>query len=629
MERRLPISRKKSKKHAASHLLGKGEEKGVSSSFKDNRQVAAQDGLLHAALRHSPLQLAARRLQEGMSGISRLSETGSYPDPADGVMQASPDAYEWADFLIKTAGDFGGNPYQKELLSLQKLVDQLGRREVAALLAKPGDESYSTAESELADKIPSTLEGELAALQAKVFSNPADVDIIHARMQAFHLPVTKNIIKAVKDYNYNSEWISFNPENFTSWIRLATGQGSIRDAQYIIHEAIEIGELLATDGFDPFMTEKAYSELPGGQQEALGEQFGDDGGLYDSSHLVALEYEYRFLARQINKLTGLNLSFRDAAAADPDRREPAEKLLAEDGVTVLDQAPAYRHKQVEMVKLGPLAMQTVQLPGDPMPLSQVVRRIKASPIAGVAAQLKVGPGTSSSSVIQRKLLDLDLALGATPVNLHSEPIQRLEITFKGEKIETKTKTIFELTQMAQALLKVDVNDPNAKLIYQAIETGEHKEEEEANDDLFDDLDDLVGSTGGFDDLLGEEDWDEPEETKVHPSLLHPGEIRNLNRSLPGLEAKGVHYDNLDGALSIASKKGTLAAQVAELVWRVVNGHTFLDGNKRTGSQMLQSMANKNGKKLLIDPQGLLLKVANAKSGYTVEQFALDLTPSFQ
>ncbi|MCB0682165.1 MAG: hypothetical protein KDC32_14830, partial [Saprospiraceae bacterium] len=288
---------------------------------------------------------------------------GSYPDPADGVMQASPDAYEWADFLIKTAGDFGGNPYQKELLSLQKLVDQLGRREVAALLAKPGDESYSTAESELADKIPSTLEGELAALQAKVFSNPADVDIIHARMQAFHLPVTKNIIKAVKDYNYNSEWISFNPENFTSWIRLATGQGSIRDAQYIIHEAIEIGELLATDGFDPFMTEKAYSELPGGQQEALGEQFGDDGGLYDSSHLVALEYEYRFLARQINKLTGLNLSFRDAAAADPDRREPAEKLLAEDGVTVLDQAPAYRHKQVEMVKLGPLAMQTVQLPG--------------------------------------------------------------------------------------------------------------------------------------------------------------------------------------------------------------------------------------------------------------------------
>lgn len=41
------------------------------------------------------------------------------------------------------------------------------------------------------------------------------------------------------------------------------------------------------------------------------------------------------------------------------------------------------------------------------------------------------------------------------------------------------------------------------------------------------------------------------------------------------------------------------------------------------------MANKNGKKLLIDPQGLLLKVANAKSGYTVEQFALDLTPSFQ
>ncbi|MCB0682164.1 MAG: hypothetical protein KDC32_14825, partial [Saprospiraceae bacterium] len=186
-------------------------------------------------------------------------------------------------------------------------------------------------------------------------------------------------------------------------------------------------------------------------------------------------------------------------------------------------------------------------------------------------------------------------------------------TFKGEKIETKTKTIFELTQMAQALLKVDVNDPNAKLIYQAIETGEHKEEEEANDDLFDDLDDLVGSTGGFDDLLGEEDWDEPEETKVHPSLLHPGEIRNLNRSLPGLEAKGVHYDNLDGALSIASKKGTLAAQVAELVWRVVNGHTFLFCYKRTGNQMLQSMANKNGKKLLIDPQGLLLKVANAKS----------------
>lgn len=538
------------------------------------------------------------------------------------VVQQAPDVYAWAEYLL-AGGDFEGNPHSKILLHMKGLLEKFGGERISLALAAGDEASGQEDDDELGE--PAKLDMEAITAMDELLPKPLqqlcklvnaqnDIDAIHAQMSAFHLPVTKRIVQAVKDYNYNSEWISFNPENFHSWMRLATQQASIRDAQYLIHEAIEIGELLGEEEpFDPFLSEEAFQKLDGRVKDALSKRWtkGDDesdddeGGLrlYDKSHLVALEYEYMFLALQVNKLTGLHLTYRHAAAADPDRREPAQKLTAEDGQTPLDDEPTYSGMQQQPVELDLKVRGLLRLGSGQLTLADVVRGVKSASITGVAAQLRSKDSAPGAVIVQRVVVQVD-----------------------GKDYDTKEHTVAELMETAQRLQKVNGSgDLVAKQLFTAIEEGDHKPEEDLDDD-YDDFTQPAASSGSVDisELLGEEDLhvDEPD---IDASLLSEGEIRNINAGLPDREAKGFNSDTIGVNLMSARRESTVAGQIAVLVWGIVRGHVFLDGNKRTGALMLAAMAAKNKLAVATDPAPFLLKVADAKSGYSQSQFVSDVS----
>ncbi len=93
----------------------------------------------------------------------------------------------------------------------------------------------------------------------------------------------------------------------------------------------------------------------------------------------------------------------------------------------------------------------------------------------------------------------------------------------------------------------------------------------------------------------------------------------LHEQFPA-EVPGFNYDNLDGALFLAAREPDLASQAAGLVYRVVNGHTFGDANKRTGGALLDWIMahNRGGAPLLGGTQALLSRVAT--KGYSLEEF---------
>ena len=353
------------------------------------------------------------------------------------VAQRAIDVTSWLRLLVE-----GGEPMlddyaphfeaMREAMVTKNDPDLVLTRELLDYRRDPdGNELSQEAQSNSFDVEDSLLD-ELRKVQTRLQASNHDVDAIHEGMQRFGLPVTRQIVEAVKRYNYNSEWIEFTAENFVCWMRLATGQGSIRDAQYIIHEAIEIGEILKDpSGLDPFMTPEAYERLDGDEKSRLSDVMGgasdsdEDGedaatggdGLYASSHLTALEFEYKFVALQIRRLAGLSFDYRDIAAADPDRDEGRHLLLTPDKTAPLKDSPDYAYAGDTAVDPDGAARERLGLGSGALTLGRLVRVVKAMPVR----QLR---RASSAPVVQRQIVwasgtihhDKDLAAGAARGN---------------------------------------------------------------------------------------------------------------------------------------------------------------------------------------------------------------------
>jgi hypothetical protein len=317
------------------------------------------------------------------------------------VQRADPDVLEWADLLTGDV-DFEGHPFETELTQIREIINKIGAEKVRAYLR----EELGIGEgAEIGEQLNQMLTNPLEGIRQAILSSDVDVDKIFEAMQAFGLPVTKNIVKAVKSYNYNSEWINFTPDNFLSWIKLATGQGNIRDAQYLIHEAIEIGAILNSGtGLDPFMTPEEYGELEGEESDRLSDVFGGGedggGGLYATSHLRALEYEYKFVAIQIHSLTGLAYSYLDVAAADPDRSEARDKLMAPNSEETLGEDEQYANVGENVVDLSPQKRELLGFEEGAVTLSDLVRAVKGYKIAQLMQRKTVD---NSHAPIQRQI----------------------------------------------------------------------------------------------------------------------------------------------------------------------------------------------------------------------------------
>jgi death-on-curing protein len=69
-----------------------------------------------------------------------------------------------------------------------------------------------------------------------------------------------------------------------------------------------------------------------------------------------------------------------------------------------------------------------------------------------------------------------------------------------------------------------------------------------------------------------------------------------------LNAASLNYlfDTLDGSLLDFDPYPTIVEKAALVAWRIISGHIFIDGNKRTGMECCRLLLELNGYDMLID-----------------------------
>ena len=147
-----------------------------------------------------------------------------------------------------------------------------------------------------------------------------DIASIQRAMRQVGIIVDRATVHLVKRYSFDSQGIGFSYRNITGWRRLASGKGIIGDAAYIVHEIAEVQELQRIQqqtGFD-FMGQ-SVPKLP---RRQLAQWKSDFDRYYRQSHSKALEAEYDFVVKEINRyinIPKLKITRLQAAAIDPTR----------------------------------------------------------------------------------------------------------------------------------------------------------------------------------------------------------------------------------------------------------------------------------------------------------------------
>ena len=187
-----------------------------------------------------------------------------------------------------------------------------------------------------------------------------DVGKVHKAMREVGIAVDRDILLAVKRYNFDSQGLAFTYPNYAAWRRLATGKGTIGDAAYIIHEVAEVRELQRIQqqtGFD-FMG-KNFNNLSRTKRQQWPSDFDR---YYKQAHSKALEAEYEFVTEQINRYINdpkLKITKLQAAAIDPTRyvrhgikiTEAARHMFV-DGVVMKEHHHYHLWRATEMIPLS-------------------------------------------------------------------------------------------------------------------------------------------------------------------------------------------------------------------------------------------------------------------------------------
>ncbi len=224
------------------------------------------------------------------------------------------------------------------------------------------------------------LENPAALRQTLMQTN--DIGRVQQELARLGVHADRDMIEAVKRYNFDSAGIGFYQDNYAAWKRLATGQGTPADAQYLVHEMAEVHALRQTQsrtGFD-FMG-RGYENMSDAQARQWQSRFNDE---YLKAHRTALEAEYDFLSKHINSATNgrVNLSRNQLAAIDPTRAEARQWMLA-DGVPIENHHNfgQWQARGNETVQLsGSVARRLGLPPGQPVTIADLIRRIKHSPL---------------------------------------------------------------------------------------------------------------------------------------------------------------------------------------------------------------------------------------------------------
>ena len=217
-----------------------------------------------------------------------------------------------------------------------------------------------------------------------------DIGQVQKAMQQLGIKVARNILHAVKRYNFDSQGIGFRYDNYTSWRRLATGSGTIGDAAYLVHEIAEVEELQRIQrqtGFD-FMG-RNVDALPRSKRLQWPSDFDR---YYNEAHSKALSAEYEFVAEQVNRYINdrkLKLTKLQAAAIDPTRRikpsaketEAAEHMFV-NGIIMRNHHhyDAWYRRANELLSLSKALQQRLEYYAQEVKLERLIELVKNRPI---------------------------------------------------------------------------------------------------------------------------------------------------------------------------------------------------------------------------------------------------------
>lgn len=161
--------------------------------------------------------------------------------------------------------------------------------------------------------------------------------------------------------------------NYASWERLASGNETISDARFIVHELSEIGDMESRGvnvvGPDSFKNNT--------ERDAWRENFDKE---YMTSHSKALYVENQYVGEQLQAIANVNMSPEEIAAVDPTSNESRDYMALPDG-KILKNSPslgALRAKGSEKTTITADAARRLGLTTTEPTFEQLVRAVKSA-----------------------------------------------------------------------------------------------------------------------------------------------------------------------------------------------------------------------------------------------------------
>jgi hypothetical protein len=219
------------------------------------------------------------------------------------------------------------------------------------------------------------LQETLEQLRQKLLARK-DIRKIKKALTDFGISVDEQLIIAVKRYNFDSLGISFMADNYDCWNKLAKGKGTIRDAQYFVHEMEEVKELQKIKDKNDFDFMGLNFEQMSKKQKK--QWWADFDRYYNQSHIKALEHEYDFLAEQVSAVINDQIKITRYLVASIDTRKEARLYMLLDEVA-LEEHPnfnSWRQRGRETVEIGKRVRERLRISSKNPTLEELVGALK-------------------------------------------------------------------------------------------------------------------------------------------------------------------------------------------------------------------------------------------------------------
>ena len=203
------------------------------------------------------------------------------------------------------------------------------------------------------------------------------VPTVAAKLRSFGIAKATNAaVQKVFKYIFDSQGIAFDYVNYSAWERLASGNGTIADARFIVHELAEIGDMEAR-GVDTTGPESFKSNT---ERDAWRDKFDKE---YMTSHSKALYTENQFVAEQLEAIAKVKLTPEEVAAIDPTSDESRTYMAMPDGTLLKDNPnlAALRAKGVTKTTIDADAAKRLGLTTTEPSFEQLVRAVKSAKLA--------------------------------------------------------------------------------------------------------------------------------------------------------------------------------------------------------------------------------------------------------